>query len=262
MPMQPARKFSEHVLATRKHMQEVKYCEAASHSQSRMNRVRPPRVVRIIHTDAYATDSSSDDEVELVQRVKRHVLEISFQARVEPSLKQPSRKGVLRLVASESGAHRKKFRGVRQRPWGRWAAEIRDPTRRKRLWLGTYDTPEEAAKVYDKAAVRLKGPEAVTNFPTGVKTESEGTGTATATVGESQSESCSMPRGEEAAASPTSVLRYKEERAMGGLGNWELGFAEALSMPEEIGEFDPDDFLVFETGLPAPPCHMERERGD
>uniref|UniRef100_A0A6N2LYD1 AP2/ERF domain-containing protein n=1 Tax=Salix viminalis TaxID=40686 RepID=A0A6N2LYD1_SALVM len=252
MSVQPKVRFTKHVLAKNQQL----------HPSSRTRQ----RLVRIIHTDPDATDSSSDEEEEEQERkfvkiVKRQVSEISFleQDTTAPAApnssatsnddQRPRRKRPSSRLPVPDVSRQKKFRGVRQRPWE--SGLPRSVTRPDGNVSGSaLLTLQEAATVYDRAAVRLKDPTPLPTFAlallqrreitlTPVQCESSDSpssrGTATvlaspalvprqveltpfdlvltekAKVADGQRESCeSSLSGANDMSSPTSVLHYDE----------------------------------------------------
>ncbi|XP_047326379.1 ethylene-responsive transcription factor CRF5-like [Impatiens glandulifera] len=101
----------------------------------------------MIYTDPYATDETDNDQKLNSINEKRFVKEVKY-----PMINHAKTRVKKQKPRSPSSS---KFKGVRKRKWGRYAAEIKNPATGKRLWLGTFDTPEEASIVYENKRIEF-----------------------------------------------------------------------------------------------------------
>lgn len=194
------------------------------------------RKIRVICYDPEATDSSSDEED--IRKpsglTKRIVHEIKLPLSPLPSSSPSPAQTELSFQDSNNGARFKKpisracgankYKGVRQRKWGKWAAEIRHPIKGVRIWLGTYNTAEEAAQAY-----QLK------------KTEFEGL-VADATTTSNNSNPCAVLEDSESSEIVSAVEEVQMLDLVSVEKQFECGVGEGLNFQMELDSLFVNDY--------------------
>lgn len=222
-------------------------------SKNKVNSALPMRKIRLMCYDPDATDSSDDERCSKNRRMIREIkLLIGDKPQSAKALEQSSsscqqssngdknpKKRVLNAETPNRRRSTTNLRGVRQRKWGKWAAEIRDPYQRKRIWLGTYNTPEEASMAYDAKRLEFEAMEKSYNNsssqPHSVTEDSESVFSHTSPSSVLEPESSSLS-GTENINGNTVAVSKDEQLSLAQIG-------EKLELDLELDSLFMDDFV-------------------